>query len=133
MALAVQEYVAEQGLVARVAGNEGLLRLLLERSCRAILSNTEIYGLGHLWGVHVEVPCGRGAEIVDRLKRSAYSVGIEFMGGWKQREGCDSVHMTLTPAFDLSETELNDLVTAAITFLAGCLANVRDVTKWGME
>lgn len=117
-ALAVQEYAAKSRLFDRVGANGALVGARLQSACKEAIPGAEVHGVGHLWGVHAPVRLGRGAAAVVSLKMHATERGVEFMGGWRRHGERETVHVTITPAFDLREDELGVVVDAAVALLS---------------
>lgn len=116
VAATVQHYCAEHGLFEAVAARGPLIADFLAAACAQRSTGFTHHGIGHLWGLHARLPLGEGRPALSRLKLRAQQDGIEFMGGTKSTGSYESVHMTLTPAFDLTDAQLWDLLASALTF-----------------
>lgn len=123
-ALAVQEYASRNRLFDTVGSNSTVLGDYLRSASRDLIPDAEVNGIGHLWGVHAPVRPGLGAAAVASLKLHAADRGVEFMGGWRRHGERETVHVMVTPAFDLRDEELSAVAGAAVTLLSESVTEI---------
>jgi adenosylmethionine-8-amino-7-oxononanoate aminotransferase len=114
LALSVQEHIIKNRIGEHVTQNTSFIKNNLSQACPA---KTHIHGVGHLWGVEMNVERGSGETALQRVKAAASLRSLEFMGGFRSGEHSDSVHVLLTPPFDAEKSELIASIDSAASLI----------------
>ena len=106
IAICVQEYMARLDLGRLVDSHTTLISSTFKRLCANAKIPANISGVGHLWSIQLPVATGTADRALASLKLASERNGAEFMGGLIEGRSGDFVHMMFTPAFDLTDPEL---------------------------
>ncbi len=117
VAVSAQKYVSAHHLAARIKENGPIIENTLRTMCEVKSLPAIVHGRGHLWGLELPVECGQAEASYERLRAKGRDKNYELMGGWRQRKGYESIHLLVTPAFDVTEPELLEILDGATELL----------------
>ncbi|KAJ4165437.1 hypothetical protein LMH87_007070 [Akanthomyces muscarius] len=115
-ALAVQQILRRDNLVARCAAMGKLLEAKLRAALSACPSVGDIRGRGLFWAVEF-VKDKESKETFDpsitfgiRVQQTAFEAGVAVYPGWTTVDGRKGDHILLAPSFTVTEEELDTIV-----------------------